>query len=70
MRLDDPVDERVPDGVLDLAPVPGRRDEELVLDVDVVLGAGDGGHHGRLDAVLDALDADAPVAGGAEDLKK
>lgn len=68
MRLDDPLHERLPDGVLDLGGVARGCDEELVLDVHVVLGRGDGRHHGLLDALLGRLQAGAPVAHGPEDL--
>lgn len=64
----DPVEEGGAHGVLDVLLVPAGRDEELVLDVDVVLGLLDGLHHGVVDAGLDVVDAAAPVGSAAQHL--
>ena len=46
------------------------RYEELVLNVDVVLGVPDGSHHGLHDAVLDPVLSTRPVAQAPHDLVK
>lgn len=46
-----------------------ERDEELILDVDVVLGIGNEGEVRRVNGVFRGSNARRPLAGGANDLK-
>ena len=69
MRSQDTLEERLAHPVVDVGVDAAEGDEELVLDVDVVLGAADQVHVGLLDRILCVFDAGRPLGGAADDLR-